>query len=62
MKTSRLPECGTQVRRSRVSVVKFFLENSLDDRMQDAQDRKREFITRALDGEDPSKKVEALCA
>jgi SNF2 family DNA or RNA helicase len=35
-----------------VSVVKFFLENSLDERMQAAQDRKREFIARALDGED----------
>jgi SWI/SNF-related matrix-associated actin-dependent regulator of chromatin subfamily A-like protein 1 len=34
-----------------VSVVKFFLENSLDERMQAAQDRKREFIARALDGE-----------
>jgi SNF2 family DNA or RNA helicase len=41
-----------------VSVVKFFLENSLDHRMQAAQDRKREFITRALDGEDPPKNVE----
>ena len=36
-----------------VSVVKFFLENSLDERMQAAQDRKREFIARALDGDDP---------
>jgi SNF2 family DNA or RNA helicase len=36
-----------------VSVVKFFLENSLDARMRDAQDRKREFIARALDGEVP---------
>jgi SNF2 family DNA or RNA helicase len=36
-----------------VSVVKFFLENSLDERMQAAQDKKREFIARALDGEDP---------
>jgi SWI/SNF-related matrix-associated actin-dependent regulator 1 of chromatin subfamily A len=41
-----------------VSGVKFFLENSLDDRMQAAQDRKREFIARALDGEDPPKSVE----
>jgi SNF2 family DNA or RNA helicase len=41
-----------------VSVVKFFLENSLDDRMQAAKDRKREFIARALDGEDPPKNVE----
>ena len=36
-----------------VSVVKFLLEGSLDERMQAAQDRKREFIARALDGEDP---------
>jgi SNF2 family DNA or RNA helicase len=35
-----------------VSVVKFLLEHSLDERMQAAQDRKREFIARALDGED----------
>jgi SNF2 family DNA or RNA helicase len=35
-----------------VSVVKFVLENSLDERMQAAQDRKRAFISRALDGED----------
>ena len=34
-----------------VSVVKFLLENSLDSRMQESQDRKREFIARALDGE-----------
>jgi SNF2 family DNA or RNA helicase len=34
-----------------VSVVKFFLENSLDERMQAAQDRKREFIACALDGQ-----------
>jgi SWI/SNF-related matrix-associated actin-dependent regulator 1 of chromatin subfamily A len=34
-----------------VSVVKFFLEDSLDERMQAAQDRKREFIARVLDGE-----------
>jgi SNF2 family DNA or RNA helicase len=34
-----------------VSVVKFVLDNSLDQRMQAAQDRKREFITRALDGD-----------
>jgi SNF2 family DNA or RNA helicase len=40
-----------------VSVVKFFLENSLDERMQETQDRKREFIARALDGEDPPKDV-----
>ena len=33
-------------------MVKFLLEGSLDDRMQDAQDRKRQFIVRALDGED----------
>jgi SNF2 family DNA or RNA helicase len=37
-----------------VSVVKFILENSLDERMQAAQDRKREFIAHALDGEDRS--------
>jgi SNF2 family DNA or RNA helicase len=36
-----------------VTVVKFILESSLDDRMQTAQDRKREFIARVLDGEDP---------
>jgi SNF2 family DNA or RNA helicase len=36
-----------------VSVVKFVLENSLDERIQAAQDRKRAFIARALDGEDP---------
>jgi SNF2 family DNA or RNA helicase len=36
-----------------VSVVKFLLENSLDERMQAAQERKREFIARALDGDDP---------
>jgi SNF2 family DNA or RNA helicase len=36
-----------------VSVVKFLLEGSLDERMQAAQDRKREFIARALDGENP---------
>jgi SNF2 family DNA or RNA helicase len=41
-----------------VSVVKFFLEGSLDERMQAAQDRKREFIARALDGENPRKIVE----
>jgi SNF2 family DNA or RNA helicase len=41
-----------------VSVVKFFLEDSLDERMQAAQDRKREFIARVLDGEDPPKTVE----
>jgi SWI/SNF-related matrix-associated actin-dependent regulator of chromatin subfamily A-like protein 1 len=35
-----------------VSVVKFLLEGSLDERMQATQDRKREFIARALDGED----------
>jgi SWI/SNF-related matrix-associated actin-dependent regulator 1 of chromatin subfamily A len=34
-----------------VSVVKFFLEGSLDQRMQAAQDRKREFIARVLDDE-----------
>ena len=34
-----------------VSVVKFVLEGSLDERMQAAQDRKREFIARVLDGE-----------
>ena len=39
-------------------MVKFFLENSLDRRMQAAQDRKRKFIARALDGEDPPKNVE----
>jgi SWI/SNF-related matrix-associated actin-dependent regulator of chromatin subfamily A-like protein 1 len=32
-----------------VSVVKFLLRGSLDERMQAAQDRKREFITRLLD-------------
>jgi hypothetical protein len=41
-----------------VSVVKFFLEDSLDERMQAAQDRKREFIARVLDGDDPPKNVE----
>jgi SNF2 family DNA or RNA helicase len=35
-----------------VSVVKFFLEDSLDERMQAAQDRKREFIAHVLDGQD----------
>jgi SNF2 family DNA or RNA helicase len=40
-----------------VSVVKFFLEGSLDERMQAAQDRKRELIVCALDGEDPRKVV-----
>ena len=35
-----------------VSVVKFILENSLDERIQAAQDRKREFIARVLDGEE----------
>jgi hypothetical protein len=35
-----------------VSVVKFFLEGFLDERMQAARDRKREFIARALDGEE----------
>jgi SWI/SNF-related matrix-associated actin-dependent regulator of chromatin subfamily A-like protein 1 len=34
-----------------VSVVKFLLEGSLDERMQAAQDRKREFIARVLDDE-----------
>jgi SNF2 family DNA or RNA helicase len=34
-----------------VSVIKFVLENSLDQRMQAAQDRKREFIARVLDGD-----------
>jgi SNF2 family DNA or RNA helicase len=38
--------------RQPVSVIKFLLEGSLDKRMQTAQDRKREFIVRALDGED----------
>jgi SWI/SNF-related matrix-associated actin-dependent regulator 1 of chromatin subfamily A len=38
-----------------VTVVKFILEDSLDERMQATQDRKREFIARALDGEDPPK-------
>jgi SNF2 family DNA or RNA helicase len=37
-----------------VSVVKFFLEGSLDARMQAAQDRKREFIARALDEDPPN--------
>jgi SNF2 family DNA or RNA helicase len=40
-----------------VSVVKFVLENSLDERMQAAQDRKREFIARVLDGEDLGSEV-----
>ena len=40
-----------------VSVVKFLLEGSLDERMRVAQERKREFIARALDGEDPHKVV-----
>jgi len=44
--------------RQLVSVVKFFLEDSLDERMQAAQDRKQAFMARALDGEDPPKKVE----
>jgi SNF2 family DNA or RNA helicase len=35
-----------------VSVVKFLLEGSLDERILAAQERKREFIARALDGED----------
>jgi SNF2 family DNA or RNA helicase len=39
-----------------VSVVKFLLEGSLDERMQAAQDRKRESIARVLDGYDPQKK------
>jgi SWI/SNF-related matrix-associated actin-dependent regulator 1 of chromatin subfamily A len=34
-----------------VSVVKFLLEASLDERMQAAQDRKREFIARMIDGD-----------
>src|SRR5262249_16077148 len=34
-----------------VSVVKFLLENCLYDRMQESQNRKREFIDRVLDGE-----------
>jgi SWI/SNF-related matrix-associated actin-dependent regulator of chromatin subfamily A-like protein 1 len=34
-----------------VSVVKFFLEDSLDERMQAAQERKREFISYVLDGD-----------
>jgi SNF2 family DNA or RNA helicase len=38
--------------RQPVTVVKFLLENSLDDRMQESQNRKREFISRVLDGED----------
>ena len=42
-----------------VSVVKFVLEGPLDERMQAAQDRKREFIARALDGEDPAEEVAA---
>jgi SNF2 family DNA or RNA helicase len=37
-----------------VSVVKFLLEGSLDERMQAAQDRKREFIARALDEDPPN--------
>ncbi len=41
-----------------VSVVKFFLEDSLDERMQAAQDRKQAIIARVLDGEDPPKNVE----
>ncbi len=41
-----------------VSVVKFFLEGSLDERMQAAQDRKQAIIARVLDGEDPPKNVE----
>jgi SNF2 family DNA or RNA helicase len=40
-----------------VSVVKFLLEGSLDERMQAAQDRKREFIARVLDGEDLADQV-----
>jgi SNF2 family DNA or RNA helicase len=35
-----------------VSVVKFLLEDSLDERMQATQDRKRESNARVLDGED----------
>jgi SNF2 family DNA or RNA helicase len=38
-----------------VSVTKFFLEDSLDERMEAAQDRKREFIAQVLDGEHPGK-------
>jgi SWI/SNF-related matrix-associated actin-dependent regulator 1 of chromatin subfamily A len=34
-----------------VSVIKFLLESSLDERMRAAQDRKREFIGRVLDDE-----------
>jgi SNF2 family DNA or RNA helicase len=34
-----------------VSVVKFLLEGSLDERMQAAQDRKRKLIARVLDDE-----------
>jgi SNF2 family DNA or RNA helicase len=45
-----------------VSVVKFFLEDSLDERMQAAQDRKWEVITRALDGEDPPEVVTRAAA
>ncbi len=41
-----------------VSVVKFFLEGSLDERMQAAQDRKQAIIARVLDGENPPKNVE----
>ena len=51
------PEYGARVRKQPVSVVKFFLENSLDHRMQAAQDRKRKDIARALDGDDPPKET-----
>ena len=42
-----------------VSVVKFFLENSLDERMEAAQDRKREFIAQVLDGEEAQHELAA---
>jgi hypothetical protein len=41
MKSNRLPECDANSDASIVSVVKFFLENSLDARMRDSQARKQ---------------------
>ena len=43
-----------------VTVVKFLLDCSLDGRMQAAQNRKRKFIARALDGEESSTSVDKV--
>jgi hypothetical protein len=54
-----LPEYGRAGQTQPVSVVKCVLEGSSDDRIKVAQDRKREFIFGALDGEHPPNEVES---